>query len=30
MVINLPKVNNPKVVGVTDNPGFADYPGDFA
>ncbi len=30
MVINLPKVNNPKVVGVTNNPGFADYPGDFA
>ena len=28
-VIRLPKVNNPKVVGVTANPGFADYPGDF-
>jgi sulfur-oxidizing protein SoxB len=30
MVIKLPKVNNPKVVGVSDNPGFADYPGDWA
>ena len=30
MVINLPKINNPKVVGVSDNPGFADYPGEWA
>jgi sulfur-oxidizing protein SoxB len=30
MVIKLPKVNNPKVVGVSDNPGFADYPGEWA
>jgi sulfur-oxidizing protein SoxB len=29
-VIRLPKVNNPKVIGETQNPGFADYAGDFA
>ena len=29
-VIELPKINNPTVIGETQNPGFADYPGDFA
>lgn len=27
-VLTLPKVNHPKLVGVSDNPGVADYPGE--
>jgi sulfur-oxidizing protein SoxB len=27
-VLNLPKINHPKLVNVSDNPGIADYPGD--
>ncbi|MFK5986719.1 MAG: 5'-nucleotidase C-terminal domain-containing protein [Pseudomonadota bacterium] len=27
-VLNLPKINHPKLVGVNKNPGIADYPGD--
>lgn len=27
-VLTLPKVNHPKLVGVNDNPGVADYPGE--
>jgi len=26
----LPKVNHPKLVGVADNPGIADYPGEMS
>lgn len=29
-VLNLPKINHPKLVGVSDNPGMADYPGETA
>ena len=28
-VIAIPKVNNPTLIGVADNPGVADYPGDI-
>ena len=27
-VLRLPKINHPKLVGVNDNPGMADYPGE--
>lgn len=27
-VLKLPKINHPKLVGVSDNPGLADYPGE--
>jgi len=27
-VLNLPKINHPKLIGVKENPGIADYPGD--
>ncbi len=27
-VLNLPKINHPKLVNVSDNPGIADYPGE--
>ncbi len=26
-ILNLPKINNPTIVGIKDNPGAADYPG---
>ena len=29
-VLKLPKVNHPKLIGVSDNPGIADYPGEQA
>lgn len=29
-VLKLPKINHPKLVGVSDNPGMADYPGEIA
>jgi len=29
-VLRLPKINHPKLVGVSDNPGIADYPGEVA
>jgi sulfur-oxidizing protein SoxB len=29
-VLVLPKINHPKLVGVADNPGIADYPGELA
>ena len=29
-VLVLPKINHPKLVGVADNPGIADYPGEVA
>ena len=29
-VLRIPKINHPKVVGVKDNPGIADYPGGLA
>ena len=29
-VLVLPKINHPKLVGVSDNPGIADYPGEIA
>ena len=29
-VLRLDKVNHPKVVGMNDNPGMADYPGESA
>jgi sulfur-oxidizing protein SoxB len=29
-VLVLPKINHPKLVGVSDNPGIADYPGEVA
>jgi sulfur-oxidizing protein SoxB len=29
-VLALPKINHPKLVGVSDNPGIADYPGELA
>jgi sulfur-oxidizing protein SoxB len=29
-VLRLEKVNHPKVVGMNDNPGMADYPGESA
>jgi sulfur-oxidizing protein SoxB len=29
-VLVLPKINHPKLVGVSDNPGIADYPGELA
>lgn len=29
-VLKLPKINHPKVVNVSDNPGIADYPGEVA
>jgi sulfur-oxidizing protein SoxB len=29
-VLVLPKINHPKLVGVADNPGIADYPGEMA
>ncbi|MGV6826686.1 MAG: 5'-nucleotidase C-terminal domain-containing protein, partial [bacterium] len=28
-VLNLPKINHPKLIGVQDNPGIADYPGEM-
>lgn len=28
-VLAVPKINHPKVVGVSDNPGMADYPGEL-
>ena len=28
-VLPVPKINHPKVVGVSDNPGIADYPGEL-
>ncbi len=28
-VLKLPKINHPKVVGVKDNPGISDYPGEL-
>jgi sulfur-oxidizing protein SoxB len=28
-VLKLPKINHPKLVGVSDNPGIADYPGEI-
>ena len=28
-VLKLPKINHPKLVGVSDNPGIADYPGEL-
>jgi sulfur-oxidizing protein SoxB len=30
MCFALEKVNHPKVVGMNDNPGMADYPGESA
>ena len=29
MVLRLPKINNPKLIGVADNPGIADYQGEL-
>ena len=29
-VLRIPKINHPKVVGMNDNPGMADYPGETA
>jgi sulfur-oxidizing protein SoxB len=29
-VLRLKKINHPKVVGMNDNPGMADYPGESA
>ena len=29
-VLRVPKVNHPKVIGMSDNPGIADYPGRVA
>ena len=29
-VLKLPKINHPKLVGVKDNPGIADYPGEWS
>jgi len=29
-ILVLPKINHPKLVGVADNPGIADYPGELA
>ena len=29
-VLRLPKVNHPKVIGMSDNPGIADHPGRVA
>jgi len=29
-VLKLPKINHPKLIGVQDNPGIADYPGKLA
>jgi len=29
-ILLLPKVNHPKLVGVADNPGIADYPGEMS
>jgi sulfur-oxidizing protein SoxB len=29
-VLHLPKINHPKLIGVKDNPGIADYPGKLA
>jgi len=29
-VLRLPKINHPKLVGVADNPGIADYPGEMS
>jgi sulfur-oxidizing protein SoxB len=28
-VLRLPKINHPRVVGVKDNPGISDYPGEL-
>ena len=28
-VLRLPKINHPKLIGVSDNPGIADYPGEL-
>ena len=28
-VLRLPKINHPKLVGVSDNPGIADYEGEL-
>jgi sulfur-oxidizing protein SoxB len=27
-VLKLPKINHPKLIGISDNPGIADYPGE--
>jgi len=29
-ILYLPKINNPKLIGVTENPGIADYPGELS
>ncbi len=29
-VLRLPKINHPRLIGVADNPGIADYPGELA
>jgi sulfur-oxidizing protein SoxB len=29
-VLKLPKINHPKLIGVSENPGIADYPGKLA
>jgi sulfur-oxidizing protein SoxB len=29
-VLTIPKINHPKLVGVSDNPGIADYPGEIS
>jgi sulfur-oxidizing protein SoxB len=29
-ILRLPKINHPKLIGVNDNPGIADYPGETA
>jgi sulfur-oxidizing protein SoxB len=29
-VLVLPKINHPKLIGVSDNPGISDYPGEMA
>ena len=28
-ILHLPKINHPKLIGVSDNPGIADYPGEL-
>ena len=28
-VLRLPKINHPKLVGISDNPGIADYEGEL-
>ena len=29
-VLTIPKINHPKLIGVSDNPGIADYPGEIS